>query len=90
MEVNRLKQQWSTKNKTPQREYPPHAEPALRVRGAVERPGNGEDAENFVKKKFYIAVGDARWIWPLMRFFPALVHFYIDTDYASARKKLGK
>lgn len=46
--------------------------------------------KGLLKKKFHIAVGDARWIWPLMRYFPRLVHFYIDSDYAAARKKLGK
>jgi 3-dehydrosphinganine reductase len=43
-----------------------------------------------MKKKFYILPGEAGWIWRMFRFFPGLVRWIVDNDYAKARKKLGK
>jgi 3-dehydrosphinganine reductase len=43
-----------------------------------------------MKKKLYIMPGEAGWIWRLFRFFPGLVRWIVDNDYAKARKKLGK
>jgi 3-dehydrosphinganine reductase len=46
--------------------------------------------QGIMKKKFHIVIGEGRWIWPLSRFFPRLVHMIIDQDLNKARKKLGK
>jgi 3-dehydrosphinganine reductase len=46
--------------------------------------------QGLIKKKFHIVIGEGRWIWPLSRFFPRLVHMIIDQDLIKARKKLGK
>jgi 3-dehydrosphinganine reductase len=43
-----------------------------------------------LKKKFHIVIGEGRWIWPLSRYFPRLVHLIIDSDLIKARKKMGK
>ena len=40
------------------------------------------------KGKFYIMLGEGVWIWRLFRFFPWLVHSFIDSDLRKARKKL--
>lgn len=40
------------------------------------------------KGKFYIMIGEGVWIWRLFRFFPWLVHSFIDSDLLKARKKL--
>jgi 3-dehydrosphinganine reductase len=46
--------------------------------------------QGILKNKFHIMVGEGRWMWPVSRFFPRLVHTIIDQDLAKARKKLGK
>lgn len=46
--------------------------------------------QGILKNKFHIVVGEGRWIWPISRFFPGLVHRFIDQDLVKARKKLGK
>jgi 3-dehydrosphinganine reductase len=43
-----------------------------------------------LKNKFHIMVGEGRWMWPVSRIFPRLVHMIIDQDLTKARKKLGK
>lgn len=45
--------------------------------------------QGVLKKKFHIVIGEGKWIWPLSRFFPGLVHLIMDQDLAKARKKLG-
>jgi 3-dehydrosphinganine reductase len=46
--------------------------------------------DGILKQKFYILVGEARWIWLVFRLFPWLGHWFIDRDLRQARKKLGK
>ena len=53
-----------------------------------------EVAETFIEgvlsNKFQILPGKARLYWRLFRHLPRLVRMLIDSDYARARKKLGK
>ena len=43
-----------------------------------------------LKEKFYIFPGSTKFLWRMMRFFPKLVHWIIDSDLKKARKKMGK
>jgi len=46
--------------------------------------------EGVLRNKFEILPGKARLYWRLFRHFPGLVRMLIDSDYAKARRKLGK
>lgn len=51
-------------------------------------------AESFIhgilRNRFQIMPGEAKLWWRLFRYFPGLVRFLMDREYAKARKRLGK
>ncbi|MFX1481314.1 MAG: SDR family oxidoreductase [Promethearchaeota archaeon] len=46
--------------------------------------------EGIIKKKFYILIGKAKFLWRMKRLFPNLVNNISDKELKKARKKLGK
>lgn len=46
--------------------------------------------EGLIKKKFYILIGKAKFLWRMKRLFPNLVNNISDKELKKARKKLGK
>lgn len=46
--------------------------------------------EGIIKKKFYILIGKAKFIWKMKRLVPNLVNKISDKELKKARKKMGK
>lgn len=46
--------------------------------------------KGLLKNQYHIMIGEGKWIWRAMRLAPWLVHMILDSDYRTARKKLGK